>query len=137
MRTIMLIGVAVLVAVIIDQAWRYSQYAKDVDRAVLNALWPLPRVIPGPWVRASDQRELDAATERIAQLRAWIETADLTWTERRAYRGWLNFCENDNRSSQNEIRTGKRRRSLDAFSERLKRETQRADAVRVPAPPSR
>jgi hypothetical protein len=104
----------------------------DLDSAAMHAMWPLPRVIPGPW--NNSQREVDQANARCAKWREWVEAAGLSRAERSAYLGWISFCERDNAEAQDEVLTHRRRQELGRWNKQQNERLRRANAAKITKP---
>jgi hypothetical protein len=112
-----------------------SDFDSDISRAVLDALWPLPRVLPGPW--EIDRNELDQADRGCIELRKWVNRQHLSPELREAYLHWVDFAESDNRRARIELETGTQRGEFEARQAEVDAKLKRAHALSedLPRPP--
>lgn len=109
---------------------------RALELAAMHALWPLPRVIPGPW--EITQGEIDRARRRVDELNAWVNSAtELSERERAAYRHWLTFCANDNARAQVSLDTNEAKRFNDKWNADRKRDAELVRSAKIHRPPTR
>lgn len=103
----------------------------DIKQAVLDAIFPLPCVIPS----YTDRRELDHEKERATKLRQWVATADLDPLVRRAYVEWLDYCDFQNTEGEKELVLKTRERRMAEYDAEKKAQAERVAKIIVPKPP--
>ncbi len=107
----------------------------DLSAAVLNAMWPLPRVIPC----AIDERDLPKLREAKAKCAKWREWAEaessLDARTRAAYLKWIAFCESDNARAELMIATDEWRIRMDAYDKKRREKQERVARISIMRPP--
>jgi hypothetical protein len=108
----------------------------DLSRAVLNAMYPLPRVIV-TGVIPVQVYEVEHAEQGCRELRAWLDTQSLPKRIHNAYLHWIEFCETSTREARDELRTGRKRKEFEDGQRRLEnRQRIATEASReLPRPP--